>query len=228
MNNLIIENLEKAAAILSNISERFVFTGGATVILYAREDVYDEIRPTEDIDCVVEITTRSEYYQLAEKLRQGGLSECAQINSPLCRWLYEELIIDIMPCEEKILGFSNRWYPDGIKNAIERTLPSQKKIEIFSPIYLLATKIEAHIGRGKSFRFSRDVQDIIVLLDGCTALEQDYYLAQPTLGQYINQWFAANLDDLIEATYISCPSRDIEREDLIIELIERIASRTFI
>ena len=62
-HNPIIEKLEKAAAILPNISEQFVFTGGATVILYAREDVYSEIRPTEDVDCVVKVNSRSEYYQ---------------------------------------------------------------------------------------------------------------------------------------------------------------------
>jgi serine/threonine protein kinase len=54
-------------------------------------------------------------------------------------------------------------------------------------------------------------------------LEQDYNSAQPKLKQYINHWFGANVEDLIEATYISCPSKDIEREDFIIELIERIA-----
>lgn len=226
MSNPIIENLEKAATILSNIPEQFVFTGGATVILYAREDIKSEIRLTEDVDCVVKITTRREYYQLADKLRKGGLSECDQSNSPLCRWLCGELIIDIMPCEEEVLGFSNRWYLDGIKKSIEYTLPSQRKIKIFSPPYLLATKIEAHIGRGKSFRFSKDVEDIIVLLDGCTTLEQDYRSAQSKLKQYINRWFATNVDDLIEATYISCPSRDNEREDLIIELIKRIASHS--
>lgn len=223
MSNPIIENLEKAAAILSNISEQFVFTGGSIVILYAREDIYSEIRLTEDVDCVVKITTRSEYYQLADKLRKEGLSECDRPNAPLCRWLYQESIIDIMPCGEEILGFSNRWYPDGIKNAVEYTLPSQRKIKVFSPLYLLATKIEAHIGRGKSFRFSKDVEDMIVLIDGYTTLEQDYYSAQSELKQYINHWFATNIDDLIESAYISCPSRDNEREKLIINIIEKIA-----
>ena len=215
--------MKKSSAILSNVPEQFVFTGGSTVILYAREDVHSEIRLTEDVDCVVEITTRSEYYQLADKLREAGLSECDRPNSPLCRWLYEKLIIDIMPCGEEILGFSNRWYPEGIKNPVEYTLPSKRKIEIFSPLYLLATKIEAHIGRGKSFRFSKDVEDIIVLLDGHITLDRDYYSAQPKLKQYINRWFATNIDNLIEATYVSCPSRDSEREDLVIETIEKIA-----
>ena len=31
------------------------------------------------------------------------------------------------------------------------------------------------------------------------------------------------IDDLIEATYVSCPSRDNEREDFVIEIIEKIA-----
>jgi hypothetical protein len=39
-------------------------------------------------------------------LREVGLEECTEPNAPLCRWQYQDLIIDIMPCEPGVLGFS--------------------------------------------------------------------------------------------------------------------------
>jgi hypothetical protein len=165
MTNPQIENLEKVATILARVPERFVFTGGGTIVLYVDEIIRDELRPTKDVDCVVEIFSRTEYYRLATMLREVGLSECTEPDAPMCRWEYEELLIDIMPCGAEVLGFSNRWYVEGLKNLITYTLPSNQEIYIFSPLYLLASKIEAFLGRGQSFYFSKDIEDIVVLLD---------------------------------------------------------------
>lgn len=30
--------------------------------------------------------------------------------APLCRWVQHEMTLDLMPLDETILGFSNRWY----------------------------------------------------------------------------------------------------------------------
>ncbi|WP_019505556.1 nucleotidyl transferase AbiEii/AbiGii toxin family protein [Pleurocapsa sp. PCC 7319] len=115
MTNPQIENLEKVARILARVPERFVFTGGGTIVLYVDEIIRDELRPTKDVDCVVEIFSRTEYYQLTTALREVGLSECSELDAPMCRWKYEELLIDIMPCGEEVLGFSNRWYRESQK-----------------------------------------------------------------------------------------------------------------
>jgi hypothetical protein len=93
------------------------------------------------------VNSRVEYYALAEQLRQLGLSEDRE--GPLCRWNYDNLIVDIMPTELSILGFSNSWYSQGISQSSPYILPSGRQIQIFSVVYLLASKIEAFRGRGK-------------------------------------------------------------------------------
>ena len=45
-----------------------------------------------------------------------------------------------MPCDESVLGFSNRWYASGIINAIFHQLTTEQQILIFSSPYLLARK----------------------------------------------------------------------------------------
>ena len=224
MTNPQINNLEKVAAILTNVPERFVFTGGGTIVLYVDEIIRDELRPTKDVDCVVEIFSRTEYYQLATALREVGLSECSEPNAPMCRWEYEELLIDIMPCGEEVLGFSNRWYEEGFENLITYILPSAREIYIFSPLYLLASKIEAFLGRGESFYFSKDIEDIIVLLDGCEALPEEFEKAEGEVKIFLQQWFRENRENLEDAVANFLPSSSASREERAIELIAKFAT----
>ncbi|MGL6136001.1 MAG: hypothetical protein ACRC2M_01805 [Planktothrix sp.] len=217
-----IRNLERVATILASVPERFVFTGGATICLYVDEILQDELRPTLDVDCVVEIFSRSEYYTLAERLRGIGLEECTEPSAPLCRWCYQDLIIDVMPCDPEVLGFSNRWYGEGIANKIAHILPSGRVIDIFSPVYLLASKVEAFLGRGKDLRLSKDVEDIVILLDGCEVLEAEFNRTRGEVKVFLGSWFRENRENLQEAVLSFLPTSSVDREDLVIDLIERL------
>ncbi len=222
MTNPQIESLEKVAEILARVPERFVFTGGATIVLYVDEIIRDELRSTKDVDCVVEIFSRAEYYQLSEKLREVGLEESAE-SGILCRWQFEGMLIDIMPCGEEVLGFSNRWYVEGVKKSITYTLPSGRNIFIFPPLYILASKVEAFRGRGDSFYHSKDIEDIVVLLDGCAELSEEFDRASGEVKFFLQQWFQENIEDLKDAAYNFSPTSSASREDLVIDLIERFA-----
>lgn len=140
--------LERVAEVLAEVPQTLVFTGGATISLYLDAVSAPDIRPTDDVDCVVEIVTKSEYYRLSDLLRNLGLTESTDSGAPLCRWQYRDISIDIMPCDESVLGFSNPWYKPGIASSISYQLPSGREILIFSTPYLLASKIEAFIARG--------------------------------------------------------------------------------
>ena len=224
MSNPQIDSLERVAALLADIPTRFVFTGGATIVLYVDEILQDDLRPTLDVDCVVEVFSRAEYYALAQRLREVGLEESMLKDAPLCRWQYDNLIIDIMPCDDSILGFTNRWYREGLSNCISYILPSGQEIEIFSPIYLLASKVEAFKGRGKDLRLSKDIEDIIVLLDGCEVLEDGFNQASSEVQEFLKVWFRDNIKGLEEAVFCFLPDSSVGREELVIDLIKRLAN----
>lgn len=220
MSNPQIENLEKVAAILEYLPDQFVFTGGATIALYVDEILWDDFRPTKDVDCVVEISSWVDYYALSERLRSVGLQECIEQDAPLCRWVYQDLLVDIMPCDESVLGFSNRWYEEGIAHKILYRLPSGRDIWIFPPIYLLASKVEAFLGRGNDLRLSKDIEDIVILLDGCEELEQQFHQSQEEVKIFLASWFQENRNDLEEAVLSFLPSVSRDREDLVFDLIQ--------
>ena len=55
----------------------------------------------------------------------------------------------VMPLDEKILGFSNRWYRPAMKSAVERKLEPGLSIRVVNSAYFCATKLEAFASRGK-------------------------------------------------------------------------------
>ena len=46
----------------------------------------------------------------SERLRALGFREDISEGAPRCRWLIDGMELDVMPVDEKVLGFTNRWY----------------------------------------------------------------------------------------------------------------------
>lgn len=167
-----IQMIQEVAKGLGNLKDDVVFVGGATVSLYLDLDVADEVRPTEDVDVVIEISSKIDYQKLSEKLLSMKFTPDSSKGAPICRWKYLGLTVDIMPIDEDILGFSNRFYKDGFTHKQSVTLPDGQEIFVFSLGYFLASKLEAYFGRGADDpRFSSDLEDIVTVLSDATNFE---------------------------------------------------------
>ena len=161
-----IAMIEVVAKGLGALRKNFVFIGGAAVSFYLKETNSTDIRPTDDVDCIVEITSHKDYHALQATLEKAGFSHSMKEKAPICRMIYREITVDVMPTDSKILGFSNIWYSEGINHAIETRLPNGEKIQILSLPYFIAAKIEAYLGRGNGdFRLSADIEDVVTILD---------------------------------------------------------------
>jgi len=154
------------------------------------------VRETKDVDVIVEVTTRAEYYKLSKKLRERGFKEDKSEGAPLCRWEMEGVILDVMPIDSKILGFSNVWYPIAMKEAVEIELPNSKKIKVVTAPYFLATKLEAFEGRGnRDYLLSHDLEDLISVIDGRPEVIEEVQQSNEDLRNYLSEKFDALLDD---------------------------------
>jgi hypothetical protein len=83
---------------------------------------------TYDVDAIVQVTSLVAYHQLSEKLRECGFREDASDGAPICRWIAEGVMLDVMPTESHILGFGNRWYSLAAEHAESVRLPSGHEI----------------------------------------------------------------------------------------------------
>lgn len=181
-----IEMLELVALGLGYLKEKMVFVGGAVAELYASSPELSEIRPTLDIDCTIELSSRVTHAKLEEELRTLGFTNDVSKGAPICRWKFQGILVDVMPSDAALLGFSNRWYRLGITNKISKKLPNGLDIYIFSAAYYLATKFEAHFDRGgNDLRQSHDFEDIIYVLDNCQSLMTDIAYADAEVKAYL-------------------------------------------
>jgi len=90
----------------------------------------------------------------------------AQDSGVICRYKVHGIIVDIMRTGENVLGFKNKWYPEGYKNSIEVDIDGQYSIRIFSLPYFIASKLDAFSDRGKNDgRTSSDFEDIVYVME---------------------------------------------------------------
>lgn len=182
-----VELLELAAQRLEPLLDQVVFLGGATLTLWITDPGAPSPRPTKDVDVVVEATTRSGFHAFEARLRSLGFSE-DQEDGVICRWRDRDsgLILDAMPADPSILGFSNVWQGASIPHAVSCALPSGAAIRAAPPVCLLATKLEAFKGRGKGdFLGSWDFGDIIALVEGREELVAEVRDANTALRMYL-------------------------------------------
>lgn len=143
------------------------------------------IRPTRDVDAIVDVASYAKDTALSERLRTLGLAEDATPGAPLCRWRRDDLIVDVMPVDEDILGFSNRWYPTAIETA-HTFETAGHAVRVVTPALFIANKLEAFHGRGgNDMRASHDLEDIIVVVDGRPEIVNDVAAADAEVRGYI-------------------------------------------
>lgn len=142
-----------------------VFVGGSVTELYATDPAATEVRPTDDVDCVVELVSYSAFGDLEANLRKLKFTNDTE-DGIICRWRFMGLKVDIMPQEGAVLGFTNRWYSEGVSHTINHSFEDGTVIRVFKPAYFLASKFVAFVDRGGSdYRTSSDFEDIIYVLD---------------------------------------------------------------
>jgi hypothetical protein len=91
-----------------------------------------------------------------------------------------------MPLDAKILGFSNTWYRPAMDHAEGRELEKGLNIRLVAPVYFCASKLEAFAGRGKNdFSASRDLEDLIAVVDGRGELMAEIRVAASDVRSYL-------------------------------------------
>lgn len=159
-------------------------------------------------------------------MRKLGFRESQEEGAPRCRWLSDDLILDVMPTDPAILGFSNRWYPPALENAQWFDI-GQHRIRIINAPYFLATKLEAFHNRGKDdMQVSHDLEDVITVIDGRPELLSEISTSPRELRQYL----AEELKNLLSNThfldavpgYLLPDSASQQRISIVLNRIQQI------
>lgn len=161
------------ARALGDDRERVVFVGGTTVALYHLEDGAD-VRPTFDVDLVVDVTTTAEHYAFVEQLRARGFRECTDDGAPLCRLVVGTTRVDVAATSNTGIVPTNRWYQAAFDDAVTYVVEPDLSVRAIAPLYFVATKLEAFADRGKGdYRASHDLEDALAVVSGLAALRDE-------------------------------------------------------
>lgn len=223
--------LELAVSRLGDLADEFVFLGGCVTGLLIDDAAAPPIRETIDVDVIVQVLSRREYYALAERLRKQGFSEDTSDDAPVCRWRNGCVILDVMPADPAILGFGNAWYAAAMENADKIQLPNGRLIRIVSPPFFLITKLEAFDGRGHGdYQMSHDIEDVVAVIDGRSTIIDEVRDAPQSLCEALSDIFQEILGDarFVDAVYGHMPTDEASqaRVPFILERIKQIANAT--
>lgn len=191
------ELLDIAATTLGPLLDEVIFLGGASIHLWLSDPAAPATRATDDVDVISAITTLAAYYRFGERLYERGFREAGD-SHVICRWRHHEtgLLLDVMPQDESVLGFSNPWYEHAIETAADRQLPSGSQIRAATPPSIIAAKLAAWKGRGNNDMLSSlDLHDILVLIDGRPELPDEMADEITELRDYVALELAALRED---------------------------------
>ncbi len=218
-----IQAIGTIAHALGDLNDHVVYVGGAVAGIYVDDPGAPEVRPTKDIDIVLEIASAYHLEELRQKLAERGIHFAAD-EKVICRFRYQNLLLDVMATKEIGWAPANPWFQPGIKHAEVRLFGSVE-IKIMPLAYYLASKFTAFKNRGGDPRFSHDFEDVVYIMDNRTTLCTDIMEADDEVKSFLASEFNTILSDttMQEAVLAHLePVAQTERYKMLIQKLQQI------
>lgn len=62
-----------------------------------------------------------QYQKFEKQLKEKGFYRSMK-DDVICRWHSDDIILDVMPTDEKILGWGNCWYKEAVNHTISHQI----------------------------------------------------------------------------------------------------------
>lgn len=186
-----IEMLQEVARALGPLVDEVVVVGGTIPALLVTDPAAPTIRPTKDVDLIVDSQTRQRHASFEKRLRERGF----QIQAPpACRYGIGEILVDVMTTSSAAMGFSDRWYAEAFATAEPMKLPDGSMIRVIRSPLFLATKLNAWLDRGKGdYYAAQDLEDILAVIDGRPGLVEEIQRSSLEVKAFLSKSFATLL-----------------------------------
>ena len=194
MANPNLELLIAMARAMGPMCEQVVFVGGCAIGLLVDNAALMDVLPAEDVDAIVEVASLVGYHRLADQLMARGFKQTMADNTPPFRWFWNRMQPDLVPVDDKVLGFANPWYRVGFAAALSVDLPDGLVLRHLSAPHFLATKFEAFKDRSQNDVYlSHDLEDIMTVIEGRSIVAQETAAAHESIRKHVGQSVAALL-----------------------------------
>lgn len=190
-----LARLEEAAVRLGPLLDETVLVGGCATGRLITDPGAAPIRPTVDVDLVVDLVHYHDFHAFETMLRARGFTQGQRMDEPICRWWHGQLRNDVMPVGG-FLGFTNRWYSSAVAHCMTAELPSGRPLRHIDAPHFIATKLTAFEQRGAHDPVtSHDAEDIVPVLDGRESIEVELARAEHALQRHVALGIKSLVDD---------------------------------
>lgn len=187
--------LDAVAADLAFLARPPLFFGAAVLPLYIDRTVMFDggFRPTEDVDVVVSLAVGTELQstvpEMEASLRRHGFADDLRAGR---RNMHAFVSPSGIPVDIVIdaLFSDTDWALQSRASARTVGLETGREIQIPTPSCYLACKVAASRSRDRweGDYYCHDLEDIALLLCGCTELVEDCRQADDALAEYVRDW----------------------------------------
>ena len=205
----------------------FAFLGGSVLSLLVTDPTVDAIRVTKDVDVIVGVRSRNEFHEEEHELEARGFRHDTSDDAPICRWIADGVVVDVLPVREEVLGWRSEWFEQALLAA--RTMEVEgHSVKVVTAPFFVALKLEAFEDRGKGdFIMSTDFEDVICLFNGRRNV-LDEILAEPIVCAGIAEKFARYVEnaDLQDAVlgFVQTEADPEERYKAIMSAFRQLAA----
>jgi len=218
--------LQLAARRLGNLNDNVVYLGGCATALFINDPSALDVRATVDVDCIIDVISLVEYHKFEILLIDKGFKKSME-DDVICRFHCNEIILDVMPTDKKILGFGNIWYKKALQHAVNHEIADDLIIKSISAPYFLATKFEAFKTRGNNDLWSsHDYEDIISVVAGRINIVEEIMTASRELRENLKDEFTKLLqNDQFEPTlpgHVNDGPATMQNAQIVINRINQI------
>jgi hypothetical protein len=213
----VIARLAQTVELLGDLADSFVFVGGSVAPLLVTDPGAADARNTKDVDAVVQVATRGEYHKIERQLAAVNFHLDPNDNV-LCRYKNNDLILDVIPSADQVLGFGNKWLKQAPEAPLVYVLNAQKSINIINAPLFMCTKFIAYKDRGTSE--DKDLEDIVAIVDGRRELMSELRESSIEIREYVasctGELLAGNFPEKL-SWYLPQDRASAEREPLVMQ-----------
>lgn len=213
----VIARLAQTVELLGDLADSFVFVGGSVAPLLVTDLGAADARNTKDVDAVVQVATRGEYHKIERQLAAVNFHLDPNDNV-LCRYKNNDLVLDVIPSADQVLGFGNKWLKQAPEAPLVYVLNAQKSINIINAPLFICTKFIAYKDRGKSE--DKDLEDIVAIVDGRRELMGELREASIEIREYValctGELLAGDFSEKL-SWYLPQDRASAEREPLVMQ-----------
>jgi hypothetical protein len=163
------------------------------------------------------------------ELRKLGFNNDIRDGAPICRYTHDTLTLDVMPTEAT-LGFANPWSPHAHRTSVEYVISSADvapvTIRVISAASFIATKLVSYRDRGQRDPYHRDLEDIIVVVDGRATLFDELTHEPAELRKYVRNEITTLLANDLEQhipSHLSPDAASQARFPIVVSRLRRIS-----